>query len=475
MGWDCRVSRDFRQPVTPGGHAVHGYAGRALIGRGRAVMGRSTALLVLLAVLTPTPGIAADARPEVMSKQTATQRTLRDAERLRGEQLAIGKDAAARARRADAEAQRLLQARVDAAARLQQADAATADVAARIDALAVRRRDAEQRLTTRAAAMQPLLPLIERLSLYPVETLLAVPGAPEATLRGVMVLRGLSQRIEIEAEALRQDQADLDAAGAALAAEAPRLAAARATQTREAATLDEQIAAAHREAAKAEGEASEAAAQAAAAAARTDTLRSALLALEAQERADAVRAQAEAARAQREAERAERQRRPVDAPVAGPVVGRGTVQRDSAALRSSVTGSISGSATPTGQLQAPVIGVVVKGWGQQTDGGPATGLSYIAPPAARVISPCGGRVVFADSFRSFGLLLIVDCGGGYHIVLSGFDRLDVRLGQSMTPGEPVGVMPSWEPGSTTRRPALYVELRHDGQPVNPAPWLKSSS
>ena len=83
-------------------------------------------------------------------------------------------------------------------------------------------------------------------------------------------------------------------------------------------------------------------------------------------------------------------------------------------------------------------------------------------------------MVFADTFRSYGLLMIVDCGGGYHVVLAGFDRLDVHLGQSIVTGEPVGVMPSWEPGSSDRRPALYVELRHGGQPVNPAPLLRAS-
>ena len=47
-------------------------------------------------------------------------------------------------------------------------------------------------------------------------------------------------------------------------------------------------------------------------------------------------------------------------------------------------------------------------------------------------------------------------------MLSGFDRLDVKLGQSIVPGEPVGVMPTWDPGPTAHRPALYVELRRDG-------------
>ena len=83
--------------------------------------------------------------------------------------------------------------------------------------------------------------------------------------------------------------------------------------------------------------------------------------------------------------------------------------------------------------------------------------------------------MFAEPFRSYGLLLIVDCGGGYHIVLAGFDRLDVRPGQNVLAGEPVGVMPNWVPGSTAKRPALYIELRRDGTPVNPAQWLRPAS
>ncbi len=82
-------------------------------------------------------------------------------------------------------------------------------------------------------------------------------------------------------------------------------------------------------------------------------------------------------------------------------------------------------------------------------------------------------MVFAAPFRSYGLLLIVDCGGGYHTVLAGFERLDVKVGQSVAAGEPVGVMPNWEPGAAGDRPALYLELRRDGQPVNPAPWLRA--
>ena len=121
------------------------------------------------------------------------------------------------------------------------------------------------------------------------------------------------------------------------------------------------------------------------------------------------------------------------------------------------------------------MGQVVKTFGEPGDAGPASGISYEAPPAARVSAPCGGRVVFAGPFRSFGQLMIIDCGGGYHFVLAGLDRLDVPVGRPVQPGEPVGVMPAWDPRTPGTRPLLYLELRQNGQPINPAPFLRGRS
>ena len=147
---------------------------------------------------------------------------------------------------------------------------------------------------------------------------------------------------------------------------------------------------------------------------------------------------AEQARAQDDAVRAQRQKRGDEAAAAR--------ERQAELERPTGAGTIASAAQPRGQLTAPVAGTIVHAWGDATEGGPATGISYRAPPAARVVSLCSGRVAFAAPFRSYGLLLIVDCGGGYHAVLAGFDRLDVRVGQPVAAGEPVGVMPGWEPG-----------------------------
>jgi septal ring factor EnvC (AmiA/AmiB activator) len=433
-------------------------------------------MLAALVVLAPMAAVAA------APKEDDARRELRDAERQGSEQLATQKAASEREAAAAAETLRLAHERAEAAAKLRQAESATADAAARIDALAQRRRDAEQRLKDRAEALQPLLPLIERLSLYPAETLLAVPAPPEAAMRGVLVLQSLSHQLEVDAEALRRDQAEVDAATHALQQEAPRLAEAEAAQKQEGDALDQAIAEAHAARAAAEAQENQAASQAAAAATRAESLKAALAAIEAQRRADEAKAREEAARAERQKRAAEaqaaRERANAEAEAArqkATAESEAVRQRVAVAAHPTGPGSLDAGTGPRGQLQPPVIGVVVKSYGEQTDGGPATGVSYHAPPGARVISPCGGRVVFADTFRSYGLLLIVDCGGGYHVVLAGFDRLDVRLGQGIVSGEPVGVMANWEPGSTAHRPALYVELRHDGQPINPAPWLRPSS
>ena len=411
----------------------------------RGVCGPLLLPLLLLAAASPPPN------------EATTRQQLEQAEHARAAELGAQKAATAKAAAAAAESQRLSAARDAALDRLRQAEAATSQAADRMDQLESRRKQAAARLAKRAEAMQPLLPLIERLSLYPAETLLAVPANAEDRLRGVLVLQGLARQLQQEAVALRRDQKALDEASSAVQAELPKLQSARAAQEAAAQDLDARLAASEAARQAAEGDAEAAAKRAADQAAKAETLRAMLATLEAQRRAEENRAREEAARAAKQKHVAE---------------AEAARRREAALAHPTGPGTLAGSAHAQGQLTAPVAGTVFRAWGDPTEAGPATGVSYHAAPAARVVAPCSGRVVFADPFRSYGLLLIVDCGGGYHAVLAGFDHLDTQAGQPVQAGQPIGVMPNWEPGSGNR-PSLYVELRHDGQPINPAPWLKA--
>ena len=82
-----------------------------------------------------------------------------------------------------------------------------------------------------------------------------------------------------------------------------------------------------------------------------------------------------------------------------------------------------------------------------------------------MVAPYDGEVEFAGPFRGYGQILIIAHGDGYHSLLAGLDRVDSRVGQRLVAGEPVGTM------AAVDKPHLYLELRHNNQPINPAPWL----
>ena len=85
-------------------------------------------------------------------------------------------------------------------------------------------------------------------------------------------------------------------------------------------------------------------------------------------------------------------------------------------------------------------------------------------------------MLYAGPFRSYGQLLILDAGDGYHVVLAGMERIDVESGQFVSAGEPVAVMGARRVASVAKaefgaaEPVLYVEFRKDGKPVDPSPW-----
>ena len=99
-------------------------------------------------------------------------------------------------------------------------------------------------------------------------------------------------------------------------------------------------------------------------------------------------------------------------------------------------------------------------------GATSRGVTLETRPGAQVIAPFDGRVVFAGPFKGYGRILIIGHGDGYHSLVAGLDQIDSNVGQWLMAGEPIGTMPAGE-----AKPRLYLELRHDVQPINPLPWL----
>jgi septal ring factor EnvC (AmiA/AmiB activator) len=132
-----------------------------------------------------------------------------------------------------------------------------------------------------------------------------------------------------------------------------------------------------------------------------------------------------------------------------------------------------------GHVPIPVNGVKIKEFGAPDGlGGSEKGLSVATRIGAQVTAPSDGWVVYAGPFRSYGQLLILNAGGGYHILLAGMERISVDLGQFVLAGEPVAVMGSGSHiasilATGSSQPVLYVEFRKDGIPVDPGPWWAS--
>lgn len=131
-------------------------------------------------------------------------------------------------------------------------------------------------------------------------------------------------------------------------------------------------------------------------------------------------------------------------------------------------------------LPLPVNGTRIRNFGgSDGNGGQEKGISIATRPGAQVTTPCDGWVVYAGPFRSYGQLLILNAGGGYHVLIAGMERISVNIGQFVLTGEPVAIMGSQSQiasilAAPSSQPVLYIEFRKDGAPIDPGPWWAAS-
>ena len=124
-----------------------------------------------------------------------------------------------------------------------------------------------------------------------------------------------------------------------------------------------------------------------------------------------------------------------------------------------------------GKLRWPVAGKIVRRYGSSQAAGKISsrGVQIASAAGADVHAIARGRVVFADWLRGFGLLLIIDHGGGYMSLYGHNSSLYKEVGESVDGAEVVAAVGSSGGLSVT---GLYLELRKNGRPFDPAPWFK---
>ena len=113
-----------------------------------------------------------------------------------------------------------------------------------------------------------------------------------------------------------------------------------------------------------------------------------------------------------------------------------------------------------GAYRLPVVGRIVAGLGEVNDSGVRSrGVTIAARPGGQVVAPAPGRVSFAEDYRGYGKIVIIDHGGGWVSLLTGMIGLSVAVGDTLDSGAPIG-----RAGSDDSR--ITVELRRGGRPVD---------
>jgi septal ring factor EnvC (AmiA/AmiB activator) len=127
-------------------------------------------------------------------------------------------------------------------------------------------------------------------------------------------------------------------------------------------------------------------------------------------------------------------------------------------------------ATRRGQLGRPLTGTALAAFGGRLpDGRTSDGLLIAGTAGAEVRAVAPGRIAYSDWLKGYGLLTIVDHGDGWMSLYAFNDALLKDVGDWVRGGDPLATVGS---SGGQGRPALYFELRRNGQPQDPKPWLR---
>jgi septal ring factor EnvC (AmiA/AmiB activator) len=322
---------------------------------------------------------------------------------------------------------------VTAARAIQEREDSLSEFEARLADLDRLERNKERALDIKQRQMAGVLAALQRLAFRPTEALIAQPTSPADTVRSAILLRDMVPELKSEAAGIKTDLENLSALKTDVAEQKRQVDAATAHLDQEHQNLAMLYSRMQTLQTQNRTEGEETDKKITDLASQAHDLKDLLARLDAEQKA---RQQAEAAK------------RAASRKVAALPAARSFPKAD-------------------GAMPIPARGRVIIGFGQLDDqGAPSKGITIATRADAQVVAPFDGTVAFAGPFRGYGLLLIIEHSEGYHSLLAGMARIDSTVGQHLLAGEPVGIM-----GQADSKPLLYVELRHEGQPVNPLPWL----
>lgn len=346
---------------------------------------------------------------------------------------------------------RLTQELIEAAARLRSTESRIKESESKLSSLGVREHTLKESLESRRDVLAEVISALTRIGRNPAPAMLLRPEDTLTSVRSAMLLNTLIPELREQAETLAKDLSELNTLRGDIAAQRERLTADRASQEQDRARLAALVEERQRQQTSAEKTFQSERAATAALAKQVQDI-SELVARMEQEIAASARAAEEARKAGEEGR--------------ARLTALGDPNRISPAIP---------FAQAKGRLPLPVEGTRLREFGETGDlGRKEKGLSLSAPGGTQVIAPCDGWVVFAGTFRSYGRLLIINAGGGYHVLLSGMEQITVELGQFVLTGEPVAVMggPRMSSGvsEVSTDPVLFIEFRKDGNTIDPTPW-----
>ena len=116
----------------------------------------------------------------------------------------------------------------------------------------------------------------------------------------------------------------------------------------------------------------------------------------------------------------------------------------------------------TTRFQMPLQASIVSEFGQnKADKIFKNGVIFEVSEDSFVASPFDGIIVFANKFKSYGNLVIIENDSGYFCILAGMDNMIISSGNKVFKGEPIARI------SKKLKNKLYFELRKNGKIINP--------